>query len=143
MRCLGIENDTELYMHGSYRAFLSVKSFCVRSHDLLKNTGTSSLSCILIMKRKERIERHSTETVNRVYETVDHSHRAQASARRKKAKAPRGKTAGPAGAYVREQRRRYIPRAMAAACVADRKRPRVMLSAGISNAFSAIGIPRF
>jgi len=79
----GIGNDTEPYTHGSCRAFLSVKSFCVRSHDLLKNTGTSSLSCILIMKRKERIERYSTETVNIVYETVDHSHRAQASARRK------------------------------------------------------------
>ena len=52
-----------------------------------------------------------------------------------KAKAPCGKTAGPAGAYVREQRRRYIPRAMAAACVADRKRPRVMFSAEKAQLF--------
>ena len=53
----GVENDTEPYTHGLCRAFLSVKSFCVSSHDLLKNTGINSLSCILIIKRKECIER--------------------------------------------------------------------------------------
>ena len=57
MRHLNDEYDTALYTHGLCRAFISVKSFC-KNLAAIKNIRTDSLSCILIMKRKERIERN-------------------------------------------------------------------------------------